>query len=110
LNRREHDLSRERIWGINIITYLGDRLGNLKTGKRELDDAVKDRDRTITSLGNRVAALQKERGRFEENTRQVWQHDRLSGKSVELFLYSVRSCLEGVAFSDLDQGPRSLGQ
>jgi hypothetical protein len=36
----------------NIITYLKDRLRNLKTGKRKSDDIVKNRDYTIISLSN----------------------------------------------------------
>jgi hypothetical protein len=50
----------------NIITYLGDRLRNLEAGKRESDDTVKDRDCTIISLSNQVAALQRERAELKK--------------------------------------------
>jgi hypothetical protein len=36
----------------NIITYLEDRFRNLKIGKRESDDIVKNRDCIIISLNN----------------------------------------------------------
>jgi hypothetical protein len=36
----------------NIIIYLGDRLRNLETGKKESDNTVKDRNYIIISFNN----------------------------------------------------------
>jgi hypothetical protein len=46
---------------MKIIIILGDRLRNLEAEKKGLDDAIKNRDRTITIFNNQIAALERER-------------------------------------------------
>jgi hypothetical protein len=51
---------------IKIIIILNDRLRNLKTENKKLDDIIKNRDRIITNLNNQIVTLKRERTEFRK--------------------------------------------